>query len=240
MFRDGFGDNRLGALGGLQGGVAGHNGDTTRVGAQGEGGEVCVSGVEPDIESVETQDFGNYGCENVVRSLTDLTGAGEHSDAAAAVELQLHSGLRHFVPIDREPGARQISGARQSNTSTLRKSPEFVIPARDLDHAANAFGEIDGAQAEKIGGYRVGRFDDAQAKLGGVNLELLGDLVELDFLTEARLDSAMAAFRATGGLVGEGAATLKAIAGDVIRRGLQCAGVESAGNAIGAIGTTVD
>src|SRR5467141_680019 len=50
----------------------------------------------------------------------------------------------------------------------------------------------------------------------------------------------MSALRSTGRFVREGAAALIAIARDVVRRGVQCAGVELAGNSIRAVRATVD
>ena len=48
-----------------------------------------------------------------------------------------------------------------------------------------------------------------QPQLGRIHAELLGDLVELHFLAEARLRRAVAALRAAGRLVGEVAAGLE-------------------------------
>src|SRR5207245_1058280 len=84
------------------------------------------------------------------------------------------------------------------------------------------------------------RLHDAKPQVGWINLEFLSDLVELNFLAETRLWSAMATFGAAGWFVGESAATLIAVTGDVIRGGLQCSGVKRAGDSVRAVGTAVD
>src|ERR1700676_125687 len=146
-FRNGVGDDALGALGGLQGGVAGDDGDAAGIGAEVDGTQVRVAGVRANVEGVEAQNFGDDGGEDIVRSLADFAGAGENGDAAAAVDLELHCGLRHFVPIDGKARAGQIGGAGQSDAAAFRELAEFVAPAGGLDDAANAFGEMDGAEA---------------------------------------------------------------------------------------------
>ena len=62
----------------------------------------------------------------------------------------------------------------------------------------------------------------------------------MNFLTEAGLDGAVAAFGAAGRLVGERAAALKMIALDLVGGRLQSAGVEGAGYAVGAVSAAVD
>ena len=148
--------------------------------------------------------------------------------------------MRHFVPVDGEARAREIGGAGDAHAAAFGELAEFFFPIGDFHDAANAFGKIDGAQAEIICGDGIGSFDDAEAQVGGVELEFFGNFVELDFLAEARLDGAMAAFGAAGRLVGEGAAALKAVARDVVGGGLQRAGVKGAGDAVGAVAAAVD
>src|SRR6266849_8909866 len=120
--------------------------------------------------------------------------------------------MRHFVPVNGQAGAGEIRGTSEAQAAAFREFAEFFAPAGGFHHAANAFREIHGAEAEKIGGDGVRRLRDAQTQVGGIDLELLGDLVELYFLAEAWLHGAVAALRSTRWLVGEGAAALKAIA----------------------------
>src|SRR2546421_7855083 len=122
----------------------------------------------------------------------------------------------------------------------MRELAEFLFPIGDLDDAANALAKIDGSQAEKVCRQGVWGLNDAEAQIRRVNLQLLGDLVELDFLAEARLRSAMSALGSAGRLVREGAAALIAIARNVIRGGLQCAGIKRACDSVRAVGATVD
>src|SRR5437016_3998796 len=120
--------------------------------------------------------------------------------------------MRHFVPINGKARAGEIGRASEAYTVATRKFAEFLFPIGELDDAANALGKIHGSQAEKICRQSVWGFHDAQSQIRRVNLQLLGDLVELHFLAEARLRSAMSTLRSAGRLIREGAAALIAIA----------------------------
>ena len=74
----------------------------------------------------------------------------------------------------------------------------------------------------------------------GSSPELLGDLVELHFLAEARLRRAVAALGSARRLVGEDAACLEAVAGQLVGHRLQCAGVEGARDAVRPVAAAVD
>ena len=147
--------------------------------------------------------------QHIVGSLADLGGAAEGGDAAAAIELELHAGMRHVVVVNRQAGAGEIRRAGDADAAAVRQLAERVRPVGGLRDAPDALGEADGADAQVVGGQRVGLFDDAQAQVGGIDGQRLGDLVELNLLAEAALRRAVAALRPARRLVGEDAAALK-------------------------------
>src|SRR5258708_19530787 len=63
-----------------------------------------------------------------------------HRDAAAAVAFQLHAGVRHVVPVDRQPGARDVARARQPDAPALRQFAELPLtaggPGRSEEHTS--------------------------------------------------------------------------------------------------------
>src|SRR5260370_718477 len=240
FFRNGVGNDRFSAFRSLQCRVSRHQRDAARIGTEIHGAEVGVTGKQPNVKRVDAQNFGNNSSKNIVRSLTDLRRTAENAYAAAAVEFELNSRMRHFVPVDGKTGAGQISGASQPYPAAFRKFAEFFLPSGDFDDAANTFCKIDGSKAEEICSHGVWRFHDAEPQVGRVNLELFSDLVELDFLAETRLRSTMPALGPAGRLVRESAAALIAIARNVIGGGLQCSGVERARNSVGAIRAAVN
>src|SRR5437879_13150971 len=122
----------------------------------------------------------------------------------------------------------------------IRKFTEFLFPTGNLNDAANAFGKIDGSEAEEIRRHCVRGFHDAEPQIRRIDLQFLSDLVELDFLAEARLRGAMSALGSARRLVGEGAAALITIARNMIGRGLQRARVKTACDSVTTIGATVD
>ena len=98
------GDEQLArALGGLEGGVAGHERHARRIGAEVDGRQVRVRRDDADVERIDPEHLRDDVREDRVAPLPDVRRAAEDGDAAAAVELQLHSRLRHRVPVDREP-----------------------------------------------------------------------------------------------------------------------------------------
>src|SRR5882762_5620659 len=101
--------------------------------------------------------------------------------------------------------------------SEIFRLAEFFAPTGRFHYAAYAFGKIYGAEAEEIGGDRIGRFRDAQTQVGRIDLQFLRDLIELHFLAEARLHRAVAALGAAGRLVGEGAAAAETVTGHMVR-----------------------
>ena len=172
--------------------------------------------------------------------MTDLGGAAERGDAAAAIEFQLHAGMRHVVPVNRQAGAGEIRRAGDADAAAERQLAKRVAPVGGAGHAPQALGEADGADAQVVRRQRVGLLDDAQAQFGGIEGQRLGDLVELNLLTETALRRAMSALRTAGRFVGEHAASFEVIRRDVIRHGLQRAGVERARDAVRSVGAAVE
>jgi len=80
----------------------------------------------------------------------------------------------------------------------------------------------------------------SEAHLRRVQLEFVGYLVNLHFESEARLRRAVPALGAARRLVGEGAQALEAIVRHVVSDGLERAGIEGRGDAVGAVCAAVE
>ncbi len=122
----------------------------------------------------------------------------------------------------------------------MRQFAERVAPVGGARDPANALRQTDGADAQIVRCQRFGLLDDPEAQLGRILDERLGNLVELNLLTEPALRRPMAALGAARRLVREDAAALKLIRGDVIRHRLQRAGVEGARDAVRAVRAAVE
>ena len=151
------------ALGRLDRGVAHHQRDAARVRTEIDRREIGVAGDRAHVERIDAEHLRHHRHQHIVRSLTDLGGAAEHGDAAAAIELELHAGVRQVVPVDRQAGAGEIRRAREPDAAAERQLAELLAPARSLDDALDALGESDRADAQVVGGQRVRRRDDAAA-----------------------------------------------------------------------------
>ena len=156
------GEDLARALGRLDGRVAHHQRDAARVRAEIDRREIRVAGDGAHVERIDAEHLRHHPDQHIVRSLADLGGAAEHGDAAAAIELQLHAGVRQVVPVDRQARAGQIRRAREADAAAERQLAELVLPVRSLDDLADALGQSDGADAQVVRGQRVGRRDDAQ------------------------------------------------------------------------------
>ena len=228
------------ALGRLERGIARHQGDAARVAPQVDGGKVGVGGDHGDLEGIDAQHFGDDVGEHRVGALADFRRATEDRHSPAAVAAQLHARMRHVVPIDRQAGARDVAGAREPDAATLGELAELLLPARACDDLLDARAEAHRADAQIVGGERVWWDECLEAQLRRVELQLLGDLVDVDFEGEARLRRTVAALGTARRLVGEGACALEAVAGNVVGHGLQRARVIGARYAVGAVAASVE
>ena len=122
----------------------------------------------------------------------------------------------------------------------LRQLAVLLLPAGTLDHLADAFGQAVAADLEPARGERIGLGDHVEAQIGRIQLELFGDLVQLDFLAEARLRRAVAALGTAGRLVREHPAGIELEARQLVGERRQHAGVEGARRTVGAIGAAVE
>ena len=116
----------------------------------------------------------------------------------------------------------------------------LLPPAGTIDHLADAFGQAVAADPEPARGKRVGLGDHVEAQIGRIQPELFGDLVELDFLAEARLGRAVAALGTAGGLVRKHPAGLELEARQFISERRQHAGVERARRSVGTVAAAVE
>ncbi len=234
------GDERAGPLGGLERGVADHQGDARRVAAEVHRRQVGVGDAEPDVGEIDPQHLGDHRGEHRIGALANLGLAAEHRDGAGAVELQLHRRLRHVVPVDRQPGAAQVGAAGQPQAAPARQAPVAFAEAAAGHHRLDAGPQAHRADAQPVGGDGAGLGEHAAAQVGGVDAQVAGDLVELDLEAEARLRRAVAPLRPAGGLVGEDPHSFEAVGRQLVGHRLQGAGVVGRGDAVAAVGAAVE
>ena len=189
---------------------------------------------------VDAEHLGDDRRQHVVRALPELGRAAEHGHLPAAVQQQLHARMRQLVPVDRQAGAAHVGAAGEAEAAAVGLLAIACFPVRAHDNFTDAFGKTGRADAQPVRGERIRLGDHAQAQLRRVELELLGDLVELHFLAEARLRRAVAALGAAGRLVGEGAAGLELETRQLVGHRRQHAGVEGARRTVRAVAAAVE
>ena len=137
-------------------------------------------------------------------------------------------------------GAGQIRRAGETESAAVRQLAVLVAPAGTLDHALDAFGEADRADAQVVRRERIGRRDDVQAEIGRIHRQRVRDLVELHFLAEARLWRAVTALGPARRFVRENAAASESVPRDLVRHRLQRTGVEGACCAVRSVRAAVE
>ncbi len=116
----------------------------------------------------------------------------------------------------------------------------FLRERRACYDLVDARCEADRAHLEPVRRERIGLHDHPEAQLRRIHAELLGNLVELDFLPEARLGGAVAALGPARRLVGEDARGLELVARQLVGHGLERSGIEGARDAVGPVAAAVD
>src|SRR5262249_39311951 len=144
-------------------------------------------------------------------SLPDVRRSAEHGRAAAAVELELDRGLRHLVRVDAVVGPADVHAAGETDAAPARQLAELARPARGLLHRLETLQEAVRGDTQAVPGRGVLADEVAPAQLEGVELQRLGQLVELALHREARLHRAVAALGPAAGLVGEDARRVEAV-----------------------------
>ena len=135
---DRLGDHLPRPLGGLDRRVADHQRHPRGVAAEVDRRQIGVADAEADVAEPDAEHLGHDRREHRVRALADLRLAAEDGDAAAAVELELDAGLRHVVPVDRQPGAAQVGAAGEAEAAAGRQLAVALLPARAGDHRLDA------------------------------------------------------------------------------------------------------
>ena len=145
-----------------------------------------------------------------------------------------------MIPIDRQAGAAEVTGARESEAVSLGKLPVTPAPARCFDNLLDATPESDGTHAQPVGRDGVGGQEMVQADVGGVHAEVVRQLVQQDFEREPRLWCPVSSLRAARCLARESSCPLKAVAIHLIGHRLQRAGVVRAGHPVRPVPAAIE
>ena len=126
--------------------------------------------------------LGRHGGEHHVRPLPDLGRAARDRHAAAAIERDDRSRVRHVVPVDGEARAGDVRAPGEAHAAAARLGS--VVEARRLRHALDALAQAHGRDPELVHGLAVRRLEVDAAQLGRIEGEVRGDLVHLAFQGE--------------------------------------------------------
>ena len=189
------------AVGGLEGGVAGHERHPGGVAAQVDRGEVGVRLDHPAQGGRDAEALGDDDGQHVVAALPDVGGAGEDGDLAGAVELDLHAGVRHVVLVDGVQGAAHVGAGREADPPAGREAGALVVVAALRDGPADGGVEAHAGHLEPVDGLRVRRDEVVDPHGDRVETEGFGHAVEVDLQGEAGLDGAVPPLGPAGRLV---------------------------------------
>ena len=95
--------------------------------------------------------------------MTDVCASAKNSYAATAINFDLHSGMRHFVPVNRQARTAQIRTASQPKTFAQRRSRSPLLESGSLRDFADALTQTVGGHCEVVHGFAVVRYQMPQA-----------------------------------------------------------------------------
>ncbi len=144
------------------------------------------------------------------------------------------------VPVDGKAGAAEVDAAGQADARPDRQLAVFLVKIRVGHRFVDSLLQPAAGNSQVVDRPRVGLDRILLSHLGGIELQGLGNLVQLALDSETRLHRSVPALGAAGRLVGEDSATLEAIPGDFIGKGVERAGVVGGGDAVGAVGAAVE
>src|SRR5262249_28270645 len=150
--------------------------------------DAYITGINPEY-------LGDDIRENRIGTLTNFRRSAKDGYEAAAVEFQLHAGLRHLVEVDWSLGSGHVSTARDPDSLSVRELSELVFPTGARYDFIDALAQSESANTNPICRNRVGRNEVLFAHLCRVQSQVVGDLIQLDLLGPAWLRSPMAALR---------------------------------------------
>src|SRR5487761_24977 len=237
LYRNGFDEHAAHLSRRLEGGIAGHERDAGRVGAEVDWRGVGVGSDQTDVSRLDAELFGDDRREHRVGALTDVHRAAERGDAAT-VELDLYLRVRHVVPVDRGAGAREV--ARDRETEAVAGSPLAIAVSRCADHSLCAFVEATRCHAEPVDSAGHGLDEVGLFQVDGVESDVVRDLLEVQLERETGLRGAVASLGTARWLVGEDAAAFEAISRDVVGHRLKSACIKGRGDAVRAIGAPIE
>ncbi len=109
--------------------VARHKRYATGIGAEIDRRQIGIAGANAHVEHIDAERFGNDDGKHILRSLTAVAGAAENGDAAAAIDLDDRAGVRHGVPVNRQPGTAEICTRRKPDPAAGSEFSMLVAKA---------------------------------------------------------------------------------------------------------------
>src|SRR5215813_12025511 len=118
------------AFSGLYGGIACHESHAAGIAAEINGREVGVACDDAYIDGINPKHFGDDIRKDRIGTLTNFRRPAKDGYEAAALQFELHAGLRHLVVVDWGLGSGHVGATSDSNSLSVRQLPELVFPAR--------------------------------------------------------------------------------------------------------------
>src|SRR5436853_866664 len=143
--------------------------------------------------------------------------------------------MRHVVPIDRQPRTRQIRAASETDPTTIWQSSKLLFPTRSVDHLLDAGVQAHRTNTQIVGRQRVRRNEVLPAHFGGIEAQLIRDLINLNFESESRLRCSMPPLRTTRSLVRKRAESSKPVPRYLVSYSLKRTRIEGRSDAVASI-----
>src|SRR5713226_4428639 len=239
-FAGNFDENLLQLAAGLNRRVAGHDRDPARVAAEIDRRQIRIRRHDSNLRRIDAELFRDCIDQDGIGSLPDVDGTAKNRDPSAAIQPDLHAGVRHLIPVNGKAGAADVGARGEADAAAVWKFAEFFLPFRPGRDFFDAFSQADGADPEAVHSDRVGLDQLFESEIDRIDAQLVGDLVQLDFKRKARLRRAVPPLRAAGRLVGEKPNAFEFIGGKLVGHGLQRARIIDGRQPVAAVTAAIE
>ena len=148
--------------------------------------------------------------------------------------------MGHGIKIYGIVGTGNIAASGDTDATTTWEFPSPFIPTDGLPRFFKAFFKTTGGDPQIVQGHGVGLEGVSLSDRNGVDAEVGGDTVKMDFEGKARTHAAMTPECATGRFVGKDAHSVKAIGRENVGQCQQLSGIVERNETIGTVGTAVE
>src|SRR5215471_1882145 len=123
--------------------MPGHQRHTARIASKIHWREIGIGSNNSNVKRINPQNLGDDVCQNRIRTLANIDRAAHNAYPTLPIQPELHTRMRHVVPVDWQPGATNVRAAGEANSFTVTKLLKLLVPIRSFNNFVDALAETD-------------------------------------------------------------------------------------------------